>query len=1054
MSQYDGQAGYESVDFDPFAGDELVDQAPSTEAQREIFAVALMGADASGAYSISLPIHIEGPLDVGALNRAFAGLVMRHDALRASFTQDGLSFVIAGEPTMHFEEHDLGDDVTLEAALVAAERAAAQPFDLVRGPLVRVQLFRMGRESHLLLFTTHHIVCDGWSMAILVGEIPALYAAAVEGRPVDLPAAPSFADYARDRSNELESPEYAVSMRHWLERYSALPPTIELPHSRPRPPIRTYNGGHVDHSFERESVSRLRALGARNGATFLISILASFEAYVARITGEEDLVIGVTAAGQAFHGDPGLVGHCVNLLPLRAGISLDAPFTSVLRAVRNELLGAHEHHHCTFGSVLAQLNPPRDPSRIPLVPILFNLDRQGASGSFGGIRARALHLPRRYEAFELNVNAVESPEGLVFRCSFNADLFEPADIERLFAGFSVFLDGILAEPDRPIAGIPLLPETVRRNLVTERAGPVEPGLASGSFLEWVEERVEMAPERIAVDDDAGHVWSYGELWEYAGRVAAALEGKGLGPGDLIGVRLSRGAPMLGVVLGILRSGAAYLPLDPDFPVDRLSYMVEDGQVSLVLSDTDEPLGGAELLTPEALLASGGASPATAHAPRRLPGSDDLAYVIYTSGSTGKPKGVEIPHSALRNFLGSMRQAPGLAAEDSLLAVTTLSFDISGLELFLPLCVGARVRIASREVAGDGNALLERLEEGEATVMQATPATWRMLLDAGWKGRLKKALCGGESLPEELARSLVERADEVWNLYGPTETTIWSTLERVDGEGPVLVGCPVANTRVYVLDRHDQLVPDGVHGEIWIAGDGVACGYRNRPELTAERFRPDPFVPGGRMYRTGDLGRWRADGRLEHLGRMDFQVKVHGYRIELGEIESALEGFLEVRQAVVMARGEAEDRRLVAYVVFEEDGELLASEIRKRLGSTLPRYMVPGLVWPLESFPLTPNGKVDRKALPDPLATGVKPAISAADLTPAERMISEIFASLLGSEEVNPGDNFFEIGGHSLLALRAADLIAERTGHRPEPRSFFFMTIAEIAASIPGHAQIA
>jgi amino acid adenylation domain-containing protein len=468
-------------------------------------------------------------------------------------------------------------------------------------------------------------------------------------------------------------------------------------------------------------------------------------------------------------------------------------------------------------------------------------------------------------------------------------------------------------------------------------------------------------------------------------------------------------------------------------------MVESGGAGLVVSDDPTPLEAATLVTDEALVVGADHQP---EGP--APQAADLAYVIYTSGSTGRPKGVEVPHGALRNFLGSMRDEPGLSPDDVLLAVTTLSFDIAGLELFLPLCVGARVVIVSGETATNGGALAERLEASKATVMQATPATWRMVLDAGWAGRLRQALCGGEALPPELAPVLRDRADALWNLYGPTETTIWSALARV-ADGPITVGRPIANTRIYVLDPRGQVVPDGVSGELWIAGAGVARGYRNQPALTEERFRADPLVPDERMYRTGDLGRWRGDGLLEHLGRLDSQVKVHGFRIELGEIEAALEGLDEIRQAVVAARGEAQDRRLVAYIVFEQGRDLLAGEIRRALGTTLPAYMVPGLVVPLDGFSLTPNGKVDRNALRDPLEAvasverGHEPPEG-----PVEGAIAAVWLELLGVGQVGRHDNFFELGGHSLLAMRAVAEVDRRSAVRIHPRDMFFRSLSQLA----------
>jgi amino acid adenylation domain-containing protein len=1041
------------VDFDPFESETLVEQARTTDPQREIFASIVLGHDASRAYNLTFDLTLEGELDVEALEKALRELIRRHDALRTTFSADGLTLVVSDECRLPIKLEDLNSGSPSpdhRLAEITAEEVGA-PFDLLRGPLVRARLCKTGPLEHHLILTTHHIVCDGWSVGVLFSELAALYAAASRGTQAELLPAPSFAAFARARAADTETRSHSEAVRYWMDRFQTIPPALELPLSRTRPAVRTYHSGCLNHRLDGQVVGALRRLGARNGATLYSTLLASFQAFLARITGVEDIVVGLFAAGQAHYGMDGLVGHCVNLLPLRCRVPAEAPFAQILRDVCREQLDAQEHQSLTFGALLQRLRLPRDVSRIPLVPVAFNLDRIAPSVPFGTLRASMHAVPRGFETFECFINAIESSGYLNLECTFNLDLFDTASIQRLMTAYSVFLDGIVeaekgqvpgAGSSLPISQLPLLTDDTRKELVFGRGGSEEPSLFRGSFLAWVCEQVERTPEAVAVTDESGESWTYEALWAYASRVAAGLSAEGVTRGELVGVMLERGAPMLGVLLGVLRHGAAYLPLDPDFPEERLAYMVEDGGVALVIADqSDSELGAVRTVSPQSL-----AGHRASDQKGDLPVSEDLAYVIYTSGSTGRPKGVEITHGALRNFLGSMRDEPGLAAGDSLLAVTTLSFDISGLELFLPLCVGARVIVASREVASDGYELLERLNDSGATVMQATPATWRMLIDAGWSGGLRKVLCGGEALPEELSRELVGRADEVWNLYGPTETTIWSTLEHITGEGPVTVGRPIANTRVYVLDRHGHLVPDGVHGEIWIAGAGVARGYHARAELTAERFRDDPFVAGERMYRTGDLGRWRTDGRLEHLGRLDFQVKVHGYRIELGEIESALEALDEVRQAVVVARGDAEDRRLVAYVIFEAGQELLAGEIRRHLGETLPRYMVPGLVVPLEAFPLTPNGKVDRNALPDPLGEALEQREYEPPQGDIEQAIAQVWAEVLEIEQVGRHDNFFELGGHSLLAISSVSQVEKRIGLVVDPRALFFRTLAQLASS--------
>ncbi len=554
--------------------------------------------------------------------------------------------------------------------------------------------------------------------------------------------------------------------------------------------------------------------------------------------------------------------------------------------------------------------------------------------------------------------------------------------------------------------------------------------------------------------------AYGALWDDAGRIALRLRERGLGAEDIVGIHVARTPSLVALLLGVWRAGAAWLPLDPAFPEERLAFMVRDSGCRLVCADslvswlppqvecrdllampTDAPR---EAVTAGA---NGACSPLDV-----APPADRLAYLMYTSGSTGRPKGVEVTHGALANFLGAMAEVPGIAADDVLLAVTTLSFDIALLDLFVPLFVGARVELAPVEEQLAPERLLARLTACGATIMQATPVTWRMLLGAGWGGRLRAVLCGGEAFPPDLRAPLAARADAVWNLYGPTETTVWSTAARIEAlpEGRrIPIGQPIANTRVYVMDPEGRPLPDGESGELWIAGTGVARGYRDRPALQARQFVADPVVSGARAYRTGDLGRVADDGQLEHLGRIDEQMKLHGYRIEPGEVEAALAAVPGVHQAVVALAGPEDDPRLVGYVRYTTDAASrpTASAMRRQLRRTLPDYMVPAMLVEIEQVPLTPNGKVDRRALPDPFAASARPASSPEDdapRTPVERVLAGAWQAMLVRDRVGRHDNFFELGGHSLLALRVVEALAREHGLTIDVRSLFYRTLAQVA----------
>ncbi|MCC5858719.1 MAG: amino acid adenylation domain-containing protein [Ectothiorhodospiraceae bacterium] len=1033
----------DSVDVSHPAGQQPVRPSHAQERLWVLDKLEHVGA----AYNRAAALRLQGPLAVEALERALARLIARHAVLRARYpAADGLPVVDVPPPgPVSLPVEDLSGEATpLDAAVARASDAVAAPYDLEQGPLFRPLLYRLGDTDHLLVLAVHEMAADSQSWIQVQRELAALYGEQVAGTQAGLPPrGEDFFALAEQQRRMLEEDGELLSdgLQYWQETLSHAPP-LELPTSYPRGSEQRHRGDVVTVVLEPALRRQLTSLGRELGATPFMMVLALFQLLLARYSRQQDLVVGVAEAGRSDSATEGMVGFLLNVMAMRARLDRTSTFATLVEQALSAVLESLEFAAIPFDRVVGALDIRRDSSRAPLVQAMLTYERLDAPPAFHDLVVEEVRLERRGAISDIALYAVEREDALICDFEYDIDLFHRDFVEGMAQRFERLARAVVQDPDAPVLSLPLLNEAEQQALVRERAGRVVPELATGSFLEWVREQAARRSDALAVEDEAGECWTYAQLWALAERVAAGLAGRGLGSGGLVGVNLERGAPMLAVVLGILRAGAAYVPLDPDFPPERLRYMVEDSGARLVI--TDDPgaaFGEAALVPPEALLEA-----AADAVPEHMPGADDLAYVIYTSGSTGRPKGVEIPHGALRNFLGSMRDDLGLDPEDRLLAVTTLSFDIAGLELFLPLCVGAGVLIADTDTASDGGALAELLDASGATVMQATPASWRMLLDAGWGGGLRLLLCGGEALPEGLVPGLLERGEAVWNLYGPTETTIWSTAERLASVGPVRVGRPLANTRVYVLDEAGQLVPDGVHGEIWIAGSGVARGYHGRPDLTEERFRPDPFVEGERMYGTGDLGRWTPDGRLEHLGRVDFQLKVHGYRIEAGEIEAGLEALPEIRQAVVVARGEAEDKRLVAYVVFEPGQELLAGEMRRHLMETLPHYMVPGLLVPMESMPLTPNGKVDRKALPDPLASAAGQPEYEAPESPAERVLADVWQGYLDVGRVGRHDNFFELGGHSLMAMRVLAALDKRLpGAGLQPREFYYLSVAQLAA---------
>lgn len=999
--------------------------------------------------NVAFAFLIDGPLQPECFARAWRHVVAHTDALRIVIGNEaGMpTQIVLEQAPFELEYVDLSTTQDPAAACETwlAERAARR-FD-VTVRTVDTALLELGERRFVWYLCQHHLVSDGVSATLLFRRVSQCYEDMLAGGQALPTEYPRFVDYVQFEREYQRSAAWARAQAYWAHKMTERCQPLSFYGSRPRDLSVSPRQERIHVELGRARSEALRALAGAPGIKTVSEQLSVFSVlaavlctYLHRMTGHERLCIGVPAHNRIGRRFADTVGLLMEQDPWYFTVEDDDTFMSLARKAQQEALAVMRHVPCAPG------NPGGRVFEVGLNYVTASF------GRFAGlpVRARWIHPGAGDGTFALTVHDYDGAGALQAEFDFNAEVFSPENRRRAVTHVLNLLDACLANPEERLARARMLDDDERHELVHGRSGPRDAALCDGSFLEWVAAQVQAQPASPAAEDDAQRAWSYGELWERSARVAGALRALGVARGDLVGVRLARGVPMLGVLLGILRAGAAYLPLDPTFPRERLAYMLADGGAALVV--TDEPDSPIEEATPMAEPLARVHPDALLSAPLATndlapPDAGDLAYVIYTSGSTGRPKGVEITHGALRNTLGGLQRELGLRADDVLLAVTTLSFDISGLELFLPLCVGARVLIPDHRVVTNGTSLAQALQRSSATVMQGTPATWQMLRDGGWRGRLRLILCGGEALPEELAAELPKCADTVLNLYGPTETTIWSTLERVDGPHSISVGRPIANTRVYVLDRHGQLVPDDVTGEIWIAGAGVARSYRGRAALTAERFRPDPFVAHERMYRTGDLGRWRADGRLELLGRSDFQVKVHGYRIELGEIEAALDAFAEVRRAVVVAQGEGEDRRLVAYVVFEPGQALMPGEVRRRLADTLPQYMIPGLVIALDALPLTPNGKVDRKALPNPLAG------AGADMTfepPAgevEQSLAEVWCSLLSVPQVGRHDNFFELGGHSLLVLRAVAEIKRRTGGEVDPRAFFFRTLSQIAMTL-------
>jgi amino acid adenylation domain-containing protein len=1021
----------------------------------------------SPLYNIPAAFEMTGPLDAPALEAALREVVRRHEALRTTFADrsEGPVQVIhrRGEPP--FAVADLRALPVGERRAEAWRRAAGEarrPFDLQRGPLLRALLLRLSAEEHLVVLTIHHIVSDGWSMGVLVREIAALYPAFAAGSAPVLPELPvQYADFAVWQRQRLQGEVLERDLTFWRERLAGAPVALDLPTDRPRPAVQTFHGAQASFRLGPEGLAALRRAGQGAGLTLFMQILCAWELLLQRWTGQDVLLVGSPIAGRAHPEVQGVIGLFVNTLVLRGDLTGEPTLGELLARVRETALAAFAHQELPFGRLVQELRPQRDLARPPLVQALLILQRAEAEAlELPGLRLVPRDLDTGTAKLELTLQLTEGSDGVSGWIEFNTDLFERATAERMAAGLAVLLAAFPGALEAPASELPVLTAAERRQLAEWNAtGRIWPG--ETLLHELFEQQAARAPGAPAVSC-AGESLTYRELDERANRLARALRRRGVGPEVRVGLCVERSAAMVVALLGVLKAGGAYVPLDPGHPAERLALILEDSAVAVLLTEerllAALPAGGAEALCLDRDAAEIAAEDTGAL--ERLAAAENLAYVIYTSGSTGRPKGVQLPHRAVVNFLRAMAERPGLAAGGVMPALTTLSFDIAGLEIYLPLAAGGRVEVVAREEAADGRRLAARLARAGVTAVQATPATWRLLVTAGWRGMPGlRILCGGEALPRDLAGHLLARGAELWNVYGPTETAVWSTAGRVaPGEGAVPLGEPIANTALYVVDRSFRLAPLGAAGELLIGGAGLARGYLGRPELTAERFVPHPWSqePGARLYRTGDLARRRPAGGLEFLGRIDHQVKVRGFRIELGEIEAALSRHPAVAQAVVTARREGEESRLVAYVVPAGEAPP-AGGLREHLRRSLPEYMLPSAFVVLGALPLNPSGKVDRKALPAPEGTreAASAAVYADPGNELERTLAGVWREVLKVDRVGVDDNFFDLGGHSLLAAQVHARLAGLAEREVELLDLFrYPTVASLAAFLGGGAAAA
>ncbi|WP_420127104.1 non-ribosomal peptide synthase/polyketide synthase [Longimicrobium sp.] len=1012
----------------------------------------------SATYNIPAALRLAGALDQRALERALGEIVRRHEALRTVFAQAGGSpvqvIVPFGGFALPVEDLSGLDEADREAAVSRrAGEEAGRGFDLAAGPLFRAALLRLGDEDHVLLLSMHHIVSDGWSMGVLFRELSALYAAYREGRESPLPElAVQYADYAVWQRAQLEGEVLDRQLAYWKQRLSGAPGLLELPTDHARPAVQSFRGAVERIELSGALLERLQALGRNEGATLYMVVLGAFQLLLSRYSGSEDVVVGSPIAGRTRREVENLIGFFVNTLVLRTDLSGNPSFRETLRRVRAATLGAYEHQEVPFERLVAELQPERSLSHSPLFQVSFTLQDVEEPGSgLAELSTEGVATPDFAQAkFDLSLTFIATRQGLRGGLNYSTDLFEPGTIARMLGHLERVLEQVAADVDVRLSHLDLLGAAEREQVLgtwnqTERGYSDPP--AHVLFAHWARR----APQATALLAGIEAV-TYGELDRRASILARHLRDLGVGSETPVGLCMERTPELLVGVLGIWKAGGAYVPLDPGYPAERLGWMISDAALPVVVVAESTagvlPEHGATLVRVDQL-------PDAADAAPELPASHaSLAYVIYTSGSTGRPKGVQVQHGSLSNLLAATREAFGVVADDVMPALASYAFDIWLFEALLPLTSGAAVRLVERERVMDVPALAEEI--ADATLVHAVPALMRQIVESEREtprlGRLRRAFVGGDQVAADLLAEMRETLSEAEShvLYGPTEGTILASTHPVPADGMVdghPIGRPLGNVRLYVCDAIGNAQPAGVPGELLIGGAGVARGYLGRPELTAERFVPDAFgaEPGARLYRTGDRARWRADGTLEFLGRVDAQVKIRGFRIEPGEIEALLRGHESVTDCVVVAREDVPgDRRLVAYVV----GDVEAEELREHLRGSLPEYMVPAAFVALEALPLTPNGKLDRKALPAPeYAADADRYV--APRTPAEEQIAGIWAEVLKVDRVGVHDNFFTLGGHSLLAVALVERMRRR-GVRADVRALFTTpTVAELAAAVEG-----
>ncbi|WP_052825918.1 hybrid non-ribosomal peptide synthetase/type I polyketide synthase [Neotamlana nanhaiensis] len=1005
------------------------------------------GNDASRAYNISYSLKLGGgELNDFALNQSLNTIVLRHESMRACFSDDGNFMTIFKNISFETTTHDLSnfDKVEKENQQdLLIKNDANFIFNLTHGPLFKFSLIKLSTEEHVLITTFHHAISDGLSVDQFFKELAVCYNAYSINELPPLNQALSYSEFAK-RENEVNHNDE----QYWLNLYKDFVPNIELPLDFERPQIRTYNNNVYNYKLNSTLFNDLKQLGVKAGSSLVVTFMSAFELFLKQIIQQNDLVIGLNTSRHIYHDMAGLIGHGVNLLPIKSVIDDNLNFNQYLKIRKTEILDAFEHQSVSFGQLLQKLPITTNISKVPLVPFVLNIEFNNNLQnlfSFNGLNHEIILNHRDFATFEIEIQALMNNDGPNLIVNYNTTLFKLDTIKNLLEEFENILKRLVENPLQPINKL------ISNNLIDpyNKLNNTKVDFPQKCLHNLIFEQSQNTPNHLALEFNEVKL-TYKELFEQATKFAHFLQSKSVKKGDLIAVSLNRSPELVPILIAILQCGAAYVPLDPKFPQSRLEFMIEDSEAKFLITNKNIDASfskNTEKLLIEEILEDCKNAPTT---PVTSPVSkNDLAYVLYTSGSTGKPKGVKVTHKNLVNFLNSMAKRPGITTKDRVLSITTISFDIAGLELFLPLTQGATLVLTNDTIASDGWKLLNLIKTKSITYLQATPTTWQMLIDSDWTTPLPiKALCGGEPMPLNLAKQLTEKCIELWNMYGPTETTIWSTIKKVEkNANNITIGKPIDNTRIYILNEQNNLVKSGEIGEICIAGDGVSNGYLKRPDLTSSKFFTANITENlpELIYKTGDLGKLLPHGEILCLGRADNQVKLRGHRIELGEIESTLNALSNIKQSAVVINNSGIEPKIVAYLTSKNNFQDTKA-VKQSLRSILPEILVPKTYMWLKEFPQTPNGKIDKKQLPEPvLQRATANQVIKKPNTELEKELSDVWSEFLGLDTIGLEENFFEIGGSSILAQKViSELRKKLKTDIPLIKLFQFPTIAQFS----------